>query len=88
MDSDNNTKARVILLTVVQAASRLGISPSTIYQLVAARRIEHLRIGNGRGGIRFTNELLAAYLESCRVEPSRPPAIVARGLRHLRVKHA
>lgn len=77
-----------MLLTVIQAANRLGISASTLYQLVAARKIAHLRIGNGRGGIRFTDELLAGYLESCRVEPARAPVVVARRLRHLRINHA
>jgi excisionase family DNA binding protein len=77
-----------MLLTVIQAATRFDISASTLYQLVAARKIGHLRIGTGRGGIRFTEEQLAGYLESCRVEPALPPAVIARRLRHLKLNHA
>lgn len=74
-----------MLLNVKKAADRLGISPATLYLLVAARRISHLRIGVGRGGIRFTDDQLAAYLQSCRVEPALAPVCPHR-LKHLSVR--
>lgn len=62
-----------MLFKIAEAAGRLGISASTLYQLVSGRKISHLRIGTGRGGIRFTDEQLAEFLQSCRVDPRHAP---------------
>lgn len=70
-------------LTVKQAASRLGVSPSTLYQLVSARKIAHLRVGTGRGGIRFTDAQLAGYLDECSVEPIVHRSSIRCQLKHL-----
>ncbi|HKB04962.1 MAG TPA: helix-turn-helix domain-containing protein [Gemmataceae bacterium] len=44
-------------LTVRQAADELGgVSPSTVYSLVGAGRLDHIRIGLGRGTIRILKE--------------------------------
>lgn len=40
-------------LTVRQAAERLAVSPDTIYDLCAAGKLRHQRIGRGRGTIRI-----------------------------------
>jgi excisionase family DNA binding protein len=50
-------------LTVAQLAERWNCSPSIIYALVAARQLGCVRIGLGRGCIRFTEEHVREYLE-------------------------
>ncbi len=56
-------------MTVAQAAQRIGISASKVYQLVASRQIGHYRIG---GKIVFSEADIATYLENCRVGPVSP----------------
>ena len=41
------------MLTIKQAAARLGVSPGLVYSLVAGGKIGHVRIGNGRGVLRI-----------------------------------
>ena len=53
------------MFSVKEAAKKLGISQSKLYQLVSLRLIAHYRVG---GKIVFADADLAAYLESCRVE--------------------
>ena len=56
------------MLTVKQAAIRLGVSASRTYELVERREIAHYRVGTK---ILLSEDDVAAYLESCRVEPER-----------------
>jgi excisionase family DNA binding protein len=58
----------VVVLTVKEVAERLRVSSSTVYNLVEEGRISCHRIGKGRGCIRFTEEQVEAFLQSCRVE--------------------
>ena len=53
------------MFSVKEAAKRLGISQSKLYQLVSVRKIAHYRVG---GKIVFAEADLTAYLNSCRVE--------------------
>ena len=55
------------MLTVKQAAQKLGLSQALIYALVSARRIRHERHGLGRGAIRIPDEALEEYRERCTV---------------------
>ncbi len=68
------------MLTVAQAAERLGVSRALIYSLVAARRLRHERIGLKRGVIRIPDDALDEYRISREVgvvaeviKPDRPP---------------
>jgi excisionase family DNA binding protein len=77
-----------MLLTVKQAAERLGISPALTYSLVAGRKLRFCRVGNGRGRIRIPEDAIGEYLARCTFEatdeePSRPVSRMPR-LRHLR----
>jgi len=78
----------VSTLKVSEAAAAIGVSSSTLYQLVATRKIAHLRLGTGRGAIRFTKQQIEDYLQDCRVEPARAPVMLACKLNHLQVNHA
>jgi len=51
-------------MTVAEAAKKIGVSCSKLYQLVAARAVAHYRIG---GKIVFSDQDIDAYLASCRV---------------------
>jgi excisionase family DNA binding protein len=53
-------------LTVKQVADQLQVSPATVYHLCAEQRLEHRRIGVGRGTIRISEEHLQKYLEVAR----------------------
>ena len=46
------------------AAAMLGISPCTLRRAVRAGKVPHRRLG---GMIRFTEDDLAEYVESCRI---------------------
>ncbi len=46
-------------MRVGEAASRLDVSKSTVYALVAAGKLTCCRVGLGRGGIRISEEQLA-----------------------------
>jgi excisionase family DNA binding protein len=48
------------LLSVAEAADRLGVSPRTLYRLCAEGRLPHQHLGTGRGTIRIRPEDLAA----------------------------
>lgn len=49
------------MLTVKQAAEVLGVSPSLVYSLIAARELEHVRVGFGRGLIRIPEHSILDY---------------------------
>lgn len=53
------------LLTVVDAAARLGVGKTAVYSLIRRRDIAHLRIGRS---VRLREADVAAYLLSSRVE--------------------
>ena len=69
-------------MTVTEAATKIGISPSKLYQLASARAIAHYRIG---GKIVFFDQDIAAYLASCRVGAVTP--LVTAPRTHLKLKH-
>ena len=71
----------MIVLTVKEVAERLKVSQGCVYQLVAERRLQHLRIGCGRGAIRIREEDLQAFIDGCRVE--QHPLDLA--LKHIRM---
>ena len=60
-------------INAAQAAEELGVTRESVYRLVRSKRLRHHRLGAKGGLIRFRLEDLAAYLESCAVEP-HPPA--------------
>ena len=51
-------------MTIMEAAKKIGISTSKLYQLVAARHIAHYRVS---GKIVFCEDDITSFLASCRV---------------------
>lgn len=73
-------------MTVKQAATRLEVSVSLVYGLVAAGKLKYCRVGNGRGRIRIPEDAIGEYLARCTfdVREEKPLARVPR-LKHLRL---
>jgi excisionase family DNA binding protein len=61
-----------MLLTVKQAAGRMGVSAATVYLLCASRRLRHSRVGLGRGKIAIPEEAIDEYLKGREVGPATP----------------
>ena len=49
-------------LNARQVAGQLGVAVTTVYALCQARRLAHIRIGNGRGAIRISAAALEEYI--------------------------
>jgi excisionase family DNA binding protein len=74
------------VLTVKEAAKRLGVSASLVYALCAAGEIAHSRHGRPgrRGKVVISEEAVVAYQTACRRDGGRTePAPIP--LRHLSV---
>jgi excisionase family DNA binding protein len=71
-------------LPVKEAARRLGISVSKLYQLAAGRRIGHYRIG---GKILFSEQDIAAFLSGCRVGVAADTPVASAPRVPLKLKH-
>jgi excisionase family DNA binding protein len=66
-------------LSAKDAAQKLGLSRSVVYQLVASEKIDHYKVGPNGGRIRFRVEDLEAYIAKCRVsQPAAKAAIPSR----------
>ena len=63
------------MLRVKDAAKRLGISESLVYELCAAGALPHARIGRpgSRGCIRIAEADVDAFLASQKVQGNAPP---------------
>ena len=75
------------LMTVAEAAERLSVSISCVYQLVERGKLPHHRIGIGRGAIRFSENDLTGFLNGCHhfgTAPIAPPER-PRQLKHIRL---
>ena len=57
------------LLTVVQAASVLGIRPWTLRHWIAARKIDVVKYGHG--SVRLRRSVLERYVASCTIKARR-----------------
>lgn len=72
-------------MTVKEAARRVGVSESLVYEWVNSGLLAHFRFGRKgkRGSIRIEEADLSAFLASCRQEakPEVPP------LRHIHLNH-
>lgn len=76
------------MMTVKQAAERMGISESLVYELCACGALPHVRIGRpgSRGCIRLTEADIQEFLASQKVGGSgaaRPPPKQKRVFKHV-----
>ncbi|SFI92449.1 helix-turn-helix domain-containing protein [Planctomicrobium piriforme] len=62
------------LLTVSKVAELLNVSESEVYALCRSGKLQHFRIGTGRGTIRICREDLHSFLTSCRTQETQKPA--------------
>jgi excisionase family DNA binding protein len=71
-------------LTPRQAAEKIGVSESLVYQLCQEKRLPHFRVGGeGRRGKSLIDEQdLEAFMQGCRVEAESLPS--GLDLPHLR----
>ena len=67
---------RADLLTVEQAAQRLGTGVRFVRRLVSERRIRFYRVGKY---VRFHPDDLAAYIRNGQVDPIRPALVPEKG---------
>ena len=70
------------LLTIREAAGRLGISADYLYRLARDGEIDHYRIGKR---VLFAPAHLDAYLESCLVRIGERRGRPAAVLKHVRI---
>lgn len=70
------------MLTVKQAAARLGVSAKLVYALCARGKIVHERHGLGRGTIRISEGSLEEYRRGTRVEHGSSTPLV---LKHIKI---
>jgi excisionase family DNA binding protein len=75
------------VLSVKQAAERLGVSRTLVYSFVATRRLRHIRLGLGRGVIRIPPDALEEFERECLVEASEPAATPPAPTPRVRLKH-
>lgn len=74
------------LLTVPDAARRLGITPDAVYRLCRSSALAHYRVGARGGRILIRERDLRRYLRGCRVEAATPKGHGAgRTLRYITV---
>lgn len=66
---------------VKASAALIGVSAGTVYDLCAAGKLVHRRIGARGGRIRISDAAIEAYLKSCEVGPANCPAAKAEATR-------
>lgn len=52
------------LLTITEAAARIGVSGSRISQLIGEQKLQAEKFGEGRSGVRLRESVVDAYIES------------------------
>ena len=68
-----------MLYPVKVAAKHLGLSVQSVYQLCAAGKLRHSRVGMGRGKIVIPEEAIAEYLkEGERGAATATPVVAAK----------
>ena len=71
---ENQGSSTVALLTVKQVAERLNISAGTLYALCAGRKLEHVRVGAGRGTLRIEEQALLRFVQGATIGPEESTA--------------
>ena len=61
------------IMTVPQVADYLSIAPNTVYDMIKAGQLPHMRFGAKKGAIRIRKQDLLAYIEQA-VVTARPKA--------------
>ena len=56
------------LMTVKDAAARLGVTPAAVYALCREGKLAHYRLGLKGGVVKILPADLEAYVQACRVD--------------------
>ena len=80
--SKNDSTPTSSLLTVREAADRLRCSRGLVYALCLQGKLEHHRLGLGRGTIRIQEAAIASFLSATIVEPLK--STTHYSLKHLK----
>lgn len=76
------------LLTVREVAALLRVHQAAVYEMCSHRKIPHLRVGAGRGVIRFREAELTKFIEEAAVpvegQPKAPQPPPVK-LKHLKI---
>jgi excisionase family DNA binding protein len=70
--TSSSKEATILLLSVEEAAERLGTSPRFIRRLIAERRITFTKLGRH---VRIDSSDIDAFIAAGRVEPLQPSAV-------------
>lgn len=81
----NEQKLKGGAVRVKEAAARLEVCASTVYQLIESGVLGHYRIGTGRGVVRITEDHIAEYL--ARSEQVAKPLPAPAPKREIRLRH-
>lgn len=82
MSNSNSTSVSNDLLTVQEVATRLRCSRGLVYGLCLQGKLEHHRLGLGRGTIRIKETAIESFLAATIIEP--PKATAHYPLKHLK----
>lgn len=87
IENESNKSQQQTLLTVREVATLLRLSEASIYLMATSGKLPHLRVGNGRGSIRFrTQEIESILLEGQRSQPIPRPTRERHAMKHLKVR--
>ncbi|MCE9530573.1 MAG: helix-turn-helix domain-containing protein [Planctomycetes bacterium] len=70
-----------MMLTIKQAAEKLGVSAGLVYGLCAAGKIRHERFGLGRGTIRIPDEAMDEFRQGCTKETAASVPTTSKPIR-------
>ena len=74
------------MLTVKQAAQKMGVCEAIVYACCANGSLPHYRIGRKRGKILISEADIEAFLQQNRVEKKEPEPVKAPAV-HYKPKH-
>ena len=75
------------LLTVREVAALLRLSEASVYLMATSGKLPSLRVGNGRGSIRFRAKDIDQFLDGSQTAQPRPrPTRERHTMKHLKVQ--
>lgn len=87
-ENESNNSQQQTLLTVREVAAMLRLSEASIYLMATSGKLPHLRVGNGRGSLRFRASEVDDFLDSGRggLQPRTRTTRERHTMKHLKVR--